>query len=122
GPIPSSPPRPPSLALTLPPSRFPAADLLLEPFQSYKFLSNGYIPIAGQLDKDNFQETVEAMTIMGFSQDEITAMLRLVSAVLQFGNITLKKERNTDQASMPEDTGMGSPSAPAASPLVTGYL
>ncbi|XP_048476248.1 myosin-10-like [Rhincodon typus] len=79
-------------------------DLLLEPLQNYKFLSNGYIPIAGQQDKDNFHETLEAMTIMGFSQDEITAMLRLVSAVLQFGNITFKKERNTDQASMPEDT------------------
>ncbi|XP_072345328.1 myosin-11-like [Scyliorhinus torazame] len=44
------------------------------------------------------------MTIMGFSHDEITAMLRLVSAVLQFGNITFRKERNADQASMPEDT------------------
>lgn len=34
-----------------------------------------------------------------------TAMLRTVSAVLQFGNIVLKKERNTDQATMPDNTG-----------------
>ena len=33
------------------------------------------------------------------------AMLKVVSSVLQFGNITFKKERNTDQASMPENTG-----------------
>lgn len=33
------------------------------------------------------------------------AMLKVVSAVLQFGNIVFKKERNTDQASMPENTG-----------------
>lgn len=34
-------------------------------------------------------------------------MLRVVSSVLQFGNIVFKKERNTDQASMPENTGTG---------------
>lgn len=33
------------------------------------------------------------------------AMLKVVSSVLQFGNIIFKKERNTDQASMPDNTG-----------------
>ncbi|TRY55599.1 hypothetical protein DNTS_021482, partial [Danionella cerebrum] len=81
-----------------------AADLLLEGFNNYRFLSNGNIPIPGQQDKDNFQETMEAMHIMSFSHDEILSMLKVVSAVLQFGNIVFKKERNTDQASMPENT------------------
>uniref|UniRef100_A0AAQ5ZHH3 Myosin heavy chain 10 n=1 Tax=Amphiprion ocellaris TaxID=80972 RepID=A0AAQ5ZHH3_AMPOC len=67
-------------------------DLLLEGFNNYRFLSNGNIPIPGQQDKDNFQETMDAMHIMSFSHDEI-----VVSAVLQFGNIVFKKERNTDQ-------------------------
>ncbi|KAM4673743.1 myosin-10 isoform 3-T3 [Amazona ochrocephala] len=80
------------------------SDLLLEGFNNYRFLSNGYIPIPGQQDKDNFQETMEAMHIMGFSHDEILSMLKVVSSVLQFGNISFKKERNTDQASMPENT------------------
>ncbi|XP_071391140.1 myosin-10-like isoform X1 [Centroberyx affinis] len=79
-------------------------DLLLEGFNSYRFLSNGNIPIPGQQDKDNFQETMEAMHIMSFSHEEIVCMLKVVSAVLQFGNIVFKKERNTDQASMPENT------------------
>lgn len=48
-----------------------AADLLLEGFNNYRFLSNGNIPIPGQQDKDNFQETMEAMNIMSFSHDEI---------------------------------------------------
>uniref|UniRef100_A0A8D0ACR4 Myosin-10 n=1 Tax=Sander lucioperca TaxID=283035 RepID=A0A8D0ACR4_SANLU len=74
-------------------------DLLLEGFSNYRFLSNGNITIPGQQDKDNFQETLDAMRIMSFSHDEI-----VVSAVLQFGNIVFKKERNTDQASMPENT------------------
>ncbi|XP_036385857.1 myosin-10 isoform X2 [Megalops cyprinoides] len=80
------------------------SDLLLEGFNSYRFLSNGNIPIPGQQDKDNFQETMEAMHIMSFSHDEILSMLKVVSSVLQFGNIVFKKERNTDQASMPENT------------------
>ncbi|XP_062295540.1 myosin-10-like isoform X1 [Scomber scombrus] len=79
-------------------------DLLLEGFNNYRFLSNGNIPIPGQQDKDNFQETLEAMHIMSFNHDEIVCMLKVVSAVLQFGNIVFKKERNTDQASMPENT------------------
>ncbi|XP_036946179.1 myosin-10-like isoform X1 [Acanthopagrus latus] len=79
-------------------------DLLLEGFNSYRFLSNGNIPIPGQQDKDNFQETLDAMHIMSFTHDEIVCMLKVVSAVLQFGNIVFKKERNTDQASMPENT------------------
>lgn len=31
-------------------------------------------------------------------------MLKVISAVLQFGNISFHKEKNTDQASMPDDT------------------
>lgn len=51
------------------------ADLLLEGFNSYRFLSNGNIPIPGQQDKDNFQETLDAMHIMSFSHDEIVCKL-----------------------------------------------
>uniref|UniRef100_A0A8C5AUQ3 Myosin-10-like n=1 Tax=Gadus morhua TaxID=8049 RepID=A0A8C5AUQ3_GADMO len=83
-------------------------DLLLEGFSSYRFLSNGNVTIPGQQDKDNFQETMDAMHIMSFSHEEI-----VVSAVLQFGNISFRKERNTDQASMPENTGEATLPAPA---------
>ncbi|XP_041062705.1 myosin-11-like isoform X1 [Carcharodon carcharias] len=79
-------------------------DLLLEAFSSYRFLSNGHVPIPGQDDKDLFEETSEAMTIMGFSIEEQTSILKIVSSVLQLGNISFKKERNTDQASMPDNT------------------
>lgn len=52
-----------------------SADLLLEGFNSYRFLSNGNIPIPGQQDKDNFQETLDAMHIMSFTHDEIVCEL-----------------------------------------------
>ncbi|XP_061455624.1 myosin-11 isoform X2 [Rhineura floridana] len=79
-------------------------ELLLEGFNNYTFLSNGYVPIPSQQDDEMFQETLEAMTIMGFSEEEQIAMLKVVSSVLQLGNIVFKKERNTDQASMPDNT------------------
>uniref|UniRef100_A0A8C4XTJ2 Myosin heavy chain 11 n=1 Tax=Falco tinnunculus TaxID=100819 RepID=A0A8C4XTJ2_FALTI len=79
-------------------------DLLLEGFGNYTFLSNGHVPIPAQQDDEMFQETLEAMTIMGFTEEEQTAILRVVSSVLQLGNIVFKKERNTDQASMPDNT------------------
>ncbi|XP_029706052.1 myosin-10-like isoform X2 [Takifugu rubripes] len=80
------------------------SDLLLEGFNNYRFLSNGHVPIPGQQDKDNFQETMDAMHIMSFAHEEILSMLKVVSAVLQFGNIVFKNERNTEQASMPDNT------------------
>ncbi|XP_032077799.1 myosin-9 [Thamnophis elegans] len=79
-------------------------DLLLEPYNKYRFFSNGHVTIPGQQDKDMFQETMEAMRIMGIPDDEKMGLLRVISGVLQLGNIIFKKERNTDQASMPDNT------------------
>ena len=45
-------------------------DLLLEGFNNYTFLSNGYVPIPAAQDDEMFQETLEAMGIMGFSEEE----------------------------------------------------
>ncbi|XP_062989529.1 myosin-9 [Elgaria multicarinata webbii] len=79
-------------------------DLLLEPYNKYRFLSNGHVTIPGQQDKDMFQETLEAMRIMSIPDDEQMGLLKVISGVLQLGNIVFKKERNTDQASMPDNT------------------
>ncbi|XP_059702310.1 myosin-9 [Haemorhous mexicanus] len=79
-------------------------DLLLEPYSKYRFLSNGHVTIPGQQDKDMFQETMEAMKIMGIPDEEQIGLLKVISGVLQLGNIVFKKERNTDQASMPDNT------------------
>uniref|UniRef100_F6SL60 Myosin-11 n=3 Tax=Macaca mulatta TaxID=9544 RepID=F6SL60_MACMU len=80
------------------------SDLLLEGFNNYTFLSNGFVPIPAAQDDEMFQETLEAMAIMGFSEEEQLSILKVVSSVLQLGNIVFKKERNTDQASMPDNT------------------
>ncbi|KAJ8392806.1 hypothetical protein AAFF_G00070100 [Aldrovandia affinis] len=80
------------------------ADLLLASADQYRFLSGGSIPVPGQSDVENFTQTMDSMTIMGFNQEEALAMMKVISSVLQFGNISFNKEKNTDQASMPDDT------------------
>uniref|UniRef100_A0A673C933 Myosin-9 n=1 Tax=Sphaeramia orbicularis TaxID=375764 RepID=A0A673C933_9TELE len=79
-------------------------ELLLENYNNYRFLSNGNVTIPGQQDKDLFAETMEAMRIMSIPEEEQIGLLKVVSGVLQLGNITFKKERHTDQASMPDNT------------------
>lgn len=115
-----------------------AAELCLEDYSKYRFLSNGNMTIPGLQDKDLFAETMEAFHIMSIPEEErigtiaplvwflmwraatiLSGMfagapteplcpagfLKVVSAVLQLGNMTFKKERHSDQASMPDDTG-----------------
>lgn len=45
-------------------------DLLLENWSSYRFLLAGHVEIPGQQDDVMFEETLEAMAIMGFTEDE----------------------------------------------------
>ncbi|XP_051996767.1 myosin-9-like [Xyrauchen texanus] len=79
-------------------------ELCLEDYKKYRFLSNGNVTIPGQQDKEMFAETIDAFRIMSIPEDEQTGLLKVVSAVLQLGNMSFKKERNSDQASMPDDT------------------
>ncbi|TNN81011.1 Myosin-10 [Liparis tanakae] len=80
------------------------SDLLLGTADEYRFLSGGSIPVAGQSDSENFTQTMDSMVIMGFTPEESLSMLKVISAVLQFGNISFMKEKNHDQASMPDNT------------------
>ncbi|KAK7929897.1 hypothetical protein WMY93_006292 [Mugilogobius chulae] len=80
------------------------SELCLEDYSKYRFLSSGQMTIPGQQDKDLFAETMEAFQIMSIPEEERIGLLRVVSAVLQLGNMSFKKERHSDQASMPDDT------------------
>ncbi|KAI8501010.1 Myosin-9, partial [Branchiostoma belcheri] len=79
-------------------------DLLIEDAKFYTFLSNGYVPVPGVDDAQEFQDTVEAMKIMNIPEEDRIAVMRVVSAVLMFGNLQFKQERNTDQAILPDNT------------------
>ncbi|XP_048050071.1 LOW QUALITY PROTEIN: myosin-9 [Megalobrama amblycephala] len=80
------------------------SELCLEGYSKYRFLSNGNVTIPGQQDRDMYLETMEAMRIMSIAEEEQIGLLKVMSSVLQLGNMSFKKERHSDQASMPDDT------------------
>ena len=45
-------------------------ELLFDDAGSYAFMSNGYVPVAGVNDANEYEDTVEAMNIMGLPEDE----------------------------------------------------
>uniref|UniRef100_A0A6Q2XGX2 Myosin-9 n=1 Tax=Esox lucius TaxID=8010 RepID=A0A6Q2XGX2_ESOLU len=59
------------------------------------------LPLPGQWQRDH---PWPAFRIMGIPDDEQIGLLKVVSSVLQLGNMSFKKERHSDQASMPDDT------------------
>ncbi|XP_071108359.1 myosin heavy chain, non-muscle-like isoform X1 [Haliotis cracherodii] len=79
-------------------------EFLLEDIRNYTYLTNGHMPVGGIDDVLEFRSTVEAMTIMGINAEDQSAVFRVVSAVLLFGNLQFKAERNSDQATLPDNT------------------
>ena len=77
---------------------------LLEDVRNYTFLTHGHVPVPGVDDTQEFKYTVKAMGIMGLNKEELSAIFRIVSAVMLFGNMKFKQERNNDQATLPDNT------------------
>ena len=80
------------------------SEYLLEDFPAYRYLSNGNVSVPGVDDGEELQSTIKAMQIMNISSDDLNAIFRTISAVLQFGNLEFRQERNGDQATLPDDT------------------
>lgn len=79
-------------------------EFLLEDVRNYTFLTHGHVPIPGLEDTQEFKFTVKAMGIMGLNKEELSAIFRVVSAIMLFGNMKFKQERNSDQATLPDNT------------------
>ncbi|KAH8401047.1 hypothetical protein KR009_002704, partial [Drosophila setifemur] len=77
---------------------------ILDDMKSYAFLSNGSLPVPGVDDSAEFQATVKSMNIMGMTSEDFNSIFRIVSAVLQFGSMKFRQERNNDQATLPDNT------------------
>ncbi|GMT07362.1 hypothetical protein PENTCL1PPCAC_29536, partial [Pristionchus entomophagus] len=82
------------------------ANFLLEDVDKYRFLANGNIQLPNVDDGQEFAATIKAMKTMGFHDDEITSVLRVVSAILLMGNIEFFQEKKSDQAVLPDDKVM----------------
>ena len=81
-----------------------AEKYILEDPKNYTFLSGGNLTIPSQDDREEFNDTMEAMRIMGLSEDEISSIWKVISGGLLFGNMEFKQERNSEQAILPDNT------------------
>ncbi|ODN06196.1 Myosin heavy chain, non-muscle [Orchesella cincta] len=79
-------------------------EYVVENAANYTFLTNGGLPVPGVDDIAEFQSTVNAMCIMGMQPEDLSSIFRVVSSVLHFGNMQFKQERNSDQATLPDNT------------------
>ncbi|XP_026333004.1 myosin heavy chain, non-muscle isoform X3 [Hyposmocoma kahamanoa] len=80
------------------------AEYILEDPKSYHFLINGPLPVPGIDDNAEFQATIKSMNIMGMNNEDFNSIFRIVSSVMLFGSMQFKQERNSDQATLPDNT------------------
>ena len=99
-----------------------AEEFLLEDIKSYRYMSHGAVPVPGVDDTEQYRQLMEAMDIMAFTPEEQNAIFRTISAVLLFGNMQFKQERNSDQATLPDNTGKTRIACHGNTVCITGHL
>ena len=78
--------------------------MILEDARNYTFMTKGAVRVPGIEDVEEFQMTQNAMKVMGISDEDMSSIWRVISASLLFGNMEFKQERNSDQATLPDNT------------------
>ena len=81
-----------------------AEKYIIEPTKSYTFLSQNDMTVGGIDDAEEFAATMQALRIMGVTDDDLDSIWKVVSGVMLFGNMEFKQERNSDQAILSDDT------------------
>merc|ERR1719357_2057889 len=80
------------------------SQLLLDDAKNYTFMTQGGLRVPGIEDVEEFAATQNSMKVMGISEEDMNSIWRVISASLLFGNMEFKQERNTDQATLPDNT------------------
>merc|ERR1719187_2162401 len=80
------------------------SQLLLDDAKNYTFMTQGGLRVPGIDDIEEFAATQNAMKVMGITDEDMISIWRVISASLLFGNMEFKQERNSDQATLPDNT------------------
>merc|ERR1719195_1332567 len=80
------------------------SQMLLDDAKNYTFMTMGGVRVPGIDDVEEFAATQNAMRIMGISEEDMASIWRVISSCLLFGNMEFKQERNSDQATLPDNT------------------
>eukprot|EP00800_Vazella_pourtalesii_P011055 TRINITY_DN266_c0_g1_i10.p1 TRINITY_DN266_c0_g1~~TRINITY_DN266_c0_g1_i10.p1 ORF type:complete len:1836 (+),score=613.33 TRINITY_DN266_c0_g1_i10:92-5599(+) len=70
----------------------------------YRILSKGIESVDSINDSKEFQNTLVAMDILGFTELERNSLFQIVTAILIFGNISCQQRRNEEQASFTQES------------------
>ena len=81
-----------------------SGQMILEDARNYTFMTKGAVRVPGIEDVEEFQMTIQSMKVMGISDEDMNSIWRVISASLLFGNMEFKQERNSDQATLPDNT------------------
>lgn len=79
-------------------------EFILEDPMTYPFYREDNHIVPGVDDQAEFQSTVKSMNIMGMASEDFSAIFKIVSAVMLFGTMQFKQDRNSDQATLPDNT------------------
>merc|ERR1719232_1172077 len=80
------------------------SQMLLDDAKNYTFMTKGGVKVASIDDVEEFGALQNSMRVMGMSEDDMTSIWRVISSCLLFGNMEFKQERNSDQATLPDNT------------------
>merc|ERR1719193_2064404 len=80
------------------------SQMILEDARNYTFMTKGAVRVPGIEDVEEFAATQNSMKVMGISEEDMNSIWRVISASLLFGNMEFKQERNSDQATLPDNT------------------
>merc|ERR1719187_51515 len=80
------------------------SQMILEDARNYTFMTKGAVRVPGIEDVEEFRMTIQSMKVMGISDEDMNSIWRVISASLLFGNMEFKQERNSDQATLPDNT------------------
>lgn len=80
------------------------SEFILEDPKNYAFMSKGGVKVPGIDDVEEFQATIASMKVMGMTDEDMGSVFKVISAALLFGNMEFKQERNSDQATLPDNT------------------
>lgn len=62
----------------------------------YRYLQNGQHVVDGMNDEEHFNETVQALQLIGTNENDITSLIEVISSILHLGNINISKGTNDE--------------------------
>lgn len=73
-------------------------ELMMDHPDKFRFLNQGKSPIIAKIsDAEQFSETLNALSTLGFTSDEINNIVRILAGILHLGNVNITHGIKTDR-------------------------